>query len=497
MARYIMALDQGTTSSRAILFDQEQNIVEMAQKEFTQLYPKEGWVEHDPMEIYSSQYAVMMEVIAKSGVNVRDIAAIGITNQRETTILWDKTTGRPIYNAIVWQCRRTAEICDQLKLRGLTDYIRDATGLVLDAYFSGTKIKWILDRVPGAREKAERGEILFGTVDSWLIWKLTGGEIHVTDYTNASRTMIYNIHRLDWDDRLLEALDIPRAMLPEVHNSSEVYGHVTIQDVPIPIAGIAGDQQAALFGQTCFEKGDAKNTYGTGCFLLMNTGDTPCQSENGLLTTIAIGLDGKVQYALEGSVFVGGAVIQWVRDELRFITESCDAEYYAQKVEDTGGVYIVPAFTGLGAPYWDMYARGCIMGITRGTRREHLIRAAQESIAYQSLELVEAMEKDTGTKLRELNVDGGASRDRFLMQFQSDILNKPVRRPMIRETTALGAAYLAGLAVGVWNNTAQIKKLWRCDVSYQPDMQDEKRQKLLRGWRKAVSRSRDWAEHDD
>ncbi len=497
MARYIMALDQGTTSSRAILFDQEQNIVEMAQKEFTQLYPKEGWVEHDPMEIYSSQYAVMMEVIAKSGVNVRDIAAIGITNQRETTILWDKTTGRPIYNAIVWQCRRTAELCDQLKLRGLTDYIRDATGLVLDAYFSGTKIKWILDRVPGAREKAERGEILFGTVDSWLIWKLTGGEIHVTDYTNASRTMIYNIHRLDWDDRLLEALDIPRAMLPEVHNSSEVYGHVTIQDVPIPIAGIAGDQQAALFGQTCFEKGDAKNTYGTGCFLLMNTGDTPCQSENGLLTTIAIGLDGKVQYALEGSVFVGGAVIQWVRDELRFITESCDAEYYAQKVEDTGGVYIVPAFTGLGAPYWDMYARGCIMGITRGTRREHLIRAAQESIAYQSLELVEAMEKDTGTKLRELNVDGGASRDRFLMQFQSDILNKPVRRPMIRETTALGAAYLAGLAVGVWNNTAQIKKLWRCDVSYQPDMQDEKRQKLLRGWRKAVSRSRDWAEHDD
>lgn len=497
MARYIMALDQGTTSSRAILFDQEQNIVEMAQKEFTQLYPKEGWVEHDPMEIYSSQYAVMMEVIAKSGVNVRDIAAIGITNQRETTILWDKTTGRPIYNAIVWQCRRTAEICDQLKLRGLTDYIRDATGLVLDAYFSGTKIKWILDRVPGAREKAERGEILFGTVDSWLIWKLTGGEIHVTDYTNASRTMIYNIHRLDWDDRLLEALDIPRAMLPEVHNSSEVYGHVTIQDVPIPIAGIAGDQQAALFGQTCFEKGDAKNTYGTGCFLLMNTGDTPCQSENGLLTTIAIGLDGKVQYALEGSVFVGGAVIQWVRDELRFITESCDAEYYAQKVEDTGGVYIVPAFTGLGAPYWDMYARGCIMGITRGTRREHLIRAAQESIAYQSLELVEAMEKDTGTKLRELNVDGGASRDRFLMQFQSDILNKPVRRPMIRETTALGAAYLAGLAVGLWNNTAEIKKLWRCDVSYQPDMQDEKRQKLLRGWRKAVSRSRDWAEHDD
>lgn len=497
MARYIMALDQGTTSSRAILFDQEQNIVEMAQKEFTQLYPKQGWVEHDPMEIYSSQYAVMMEVIAQSGVDVQDIAAIGITNQRETTILWDKETGRPIYNAIVWQCRRTADICDELKSRGLEQKIQDATGLVLDAYFSGTKIKWILDHVPGAREKAKRGEILFGTVDSWLIWKLTGGAVHVTDYTNASRTMIYNIHKLDWDDELLAALDIPREMLPEVHNSSEIYGHVMIQDISIPIAGIAGDQQAALFGQTCFEKGEIKNTYGTGCFLLMNTGDTPCHSKNGLLTTIAIGLDGKVQYALEGSVFVGGAVIQWIRDELRFITESCDAEYYAQKVDDTGGVYIVPAFTGLGAPYWDMYARGCIMGITRGTRRDHLIRAAQESIAYQSLELVAAMEKDTGITLQELNVDGGASRDRFLMQFQSDILNKPVRRPMIRETTALGAAYLAGLAVGVWDNLSQLKKLWRCDVRFEPDMQDERRQKLLRGWRKAVSRCRDWAEHDE
>lgn len=497
MARYLMALDQGTTSSRAILFDEQQTIVEMAQKEFTQFYPKEGWVEHDPMEIYSSQVAVMMEVIAKSGVDVQEIAAIGITNQRETTILWDKATGRPIYNAIVWQCRRTADLCDELKSRGLSDYIRDTTGLVLDAYFSGTKIKWILDRVEGAREKAERGEILFGTVDSWLIWKLTGGAVHVTDYTNASRTMIYNIHSLDWDDRLLDALDIPRKMLPQVHNSSEVYGYTTIQDVQIPIAGIAGDQQAALFGQTCFEKGETKNTYGTGCFLLMNTGDTPCRSQNGLLTTIAIGLNGKIQYALEGSVFVGGAVIQWVRDELRFITESCDAEYYAQKVDDTGGVYIVPAFTGLGAPYWDMYARGCILGITRGTRREHLIRAAQESIAYQSLELVEAMEKDTGVPLKELNVDGGASRDGFLMQFQSDILNKPVRRPVIRETTALGAAYLAGLAVGVWKNPDQIKKLWKCDVAFAPDMQDEQRKKLLRGWRKAVSRSRDWAEHDD
>lgn len=497
MGRYIMALDQGTTSSRAILFDREQNIVELSQKELTQYYPKEGWVEHDPMEIYSSQYAVMMEVIAKSGVDVHEIAAVGITNQRETTVVWDKVTGRPIHPAIVWQCRRTADLCDDLKAQGLSEYIRDTTGLLPDAYFSATKIKWILDLVPGAREKAKRGEVLFGTVDSWLIWKLTGGAAHVTDYTNASRTMLYDIHRLDWDDRLLKALDIPRTMLPEVRNSSEVYGHFMIQNTFIPIAGIAGDQQAALFGQTCFSKGEAKNTYGTGCFLLMNTGDTPCKSENGLLTTIAIGLEGKVQYALEGSVFVGGAVIQWVRDELRFITESCDAAYYAQKVEDTGGVYIVPAFTGLGAPYWDMYARGCIMGITRGTRREHLIRAAQESIAYQSLELVEAMERDTGISLRELNVDGGASRDEFLMQFQSDMLNKPVRRPMIRETTALGAAYLAGLAVGMWKDTEEIKQLWSCDSTYQPNLEDEKRQKLLRGWRKAVSRSLDWAEHDE
>ncbi|MEM1484453.1 glycerol kinase GlpK [Oscillospiraceae bacterium PP1C4] len=497
MGNYIMSLDQGTTSSRAILFDREQNIVGMAQKEFTQLYPKQGWVEHDPMEIYSSQYAVMMEVIAKSGVDAADIAAVGITNQRETTILWDKTTGRPIHNAIVWQCRRTADICDALKAQGLSDYIREATGLVVDAYFSGTKIKWILDHVEGARERAKRGEILFGTVDSWLIWKLTGGRVHVTDYTNASRTMIYNIKTLDWDQKLLDALDIPQAMLPAVKNSSEIYGYISIQDVQIPIAGIAGDQQAALFGQTCFHKGDAKNTYGTGCFLLMNTGETPCESRNGLLTTIAIGLGGKVQYALEGSVFVGGAVIQWMRDEMRFITESRDAEYYAQKVKDTGGVYIVPAFTGLGAPYWDMYARGCVMGITRGTKREHIIRAAQESIAYQSLELVEAMEKDTGIPLAELNVDGGASRDHFLMQFQADILGKCVRRPMIRETTALGAAYLAGLAVGVWKDTDEIEKLWSCDMTFAPSMEDEHRQKLLRGWRKAVGRSLDWEDHDE
>ena len=492
---YVLALDQGTTSSRAILFDREQNIVGMAQKEFTQFYPKEGWVEHDPMEIYSSQYAVMMEVIAQSGVDAGEISAIGITNQRETTILWDKSTGRPVYNAIVWQCRRTADIIDDLDARGLSGYIREATGLVPDAYFSGTKIKWILDHVEGARERAERGEILFGTVDSWLIWKLTGGAVHVTDYTNASRTMIYNIRTLDWDRKLLDALDIPRAMLPEVRGCSEIYGYAAVQGVRIPIAGIAGDQQAALFGQCCFAPGEAKNTYGTGCFLLMNTGGTPCVSENGLLTTIAIGLNGKVQYALEGSVFVGGAVIQWIRDEMRFINESRDAEYYARKVPDTGGVYLVPAFTGLGAPHWDMYARGCIVGLTRGTRREHIIRAAQESIAYQSYDLVKAMERDTGIALAELNVDGGASRDRFLMQFQADILGKRVCRPMIRETTALGAAYLAGLATGVWKDLDELKKLWSCDVRFDPDMDDPTRQRLLSGWRKAVGRSLDWAEN--
>ena len=494
MAKYVLALDQGTTSSRAILFDQDQNIVGLSQKEFTQLYPHEGWVEHDPMEIYSSQYAVMMEVIAQSGVDASEIAAIGITNQRETTILWDKTTGRPVYNAIVWQCRRTANIVDQLKAQGLAGYIRENTGLVPDAYFSATKIKWILDHVEGARERAQRGEILFGTVDSWLIWKLTGGTVHVTDYTNASRTMIYNIKTLEWDQTLLDALDIPREMLPRVCNSSEIYGHAAVQDCHIPIAGIAGDQQAALFGQCCFDKGDAKNTYGTGCFLLMNTGETFCESENGLLTTIAIGLNGKVQYALEGSVFVGGAVIQWLRDEMRFFNESRDAEYYAQKVPDTGGIYLVPAFTGLGAPHWDMYARGCIVGITRGTKREHIIRAGQESIAYQSRDLVRAMERDTGMPLSELKVDGGASRDRFLMQFQANILDRKVRRPMIRETTALGASYLAGLATGVWGSLDEIKKLWHCDVVFSPEMPAETRTSLLRGWDKAVGRSLDWTE---
>ncbi len=495
MAKYLLALDQGTTSSRAILFDESQNIVDTAQKEFTQIYPKEGWVEHNPMEIYSSQYAVMMEVVTKSGIEIDDIAAIGIANQRETTILWDKATGRPIYNAIVWQCRRTAGITDELKAAGFEEYIREATGLVADAYFSGTKIKWILDHVDGARERAARGEILFGTVDTWLIWKLTNGEKHITDYTNASRTLIYNIKTLDWDDKLLSALDIPRAMLPTVCSSSEVYGHAVLQGKSIPIAGIAGDQQAALFGQACFLRGEAKNTYGTGCFLLMNTGETPVDSQNGLVTTIAIGINGRVEYALEGSVFVGGAVIQWLRDEMRFIAESRDAEYYAQKVDDTGGVYLVPAFTGLGAPYWDMYARGCMIGITRGTRREHIIRAAQESIAYQSLELVEAMEKDSGLAITELNADGGASRDAFLMQFQADILNRQVNRPKIKETTALGVAYLAGLATGVWKDREEIRKMRSCEASFSPNMDQAKREKLLKGWRKAVSRSLDWEEN--
>ena len=493
MAQYILALDQGTTSSRAILFDKQQNIIGISQKEFTQYYPKEGWVEHDPMEIYSSQYAVMMEVIAQSGVDVKDIKGIGITNQRETTILWDAKTGRPVYNAIVWQCRRTADRIDQLKQQGLEEYIRKTTGLVPDAYFSATKIAWILDHVPQGRERAKKGEILFGTVDSWLIWKLSGGKVHVTDYTNASRTMLFNINTLSWDEKLLDALDIPVQMLPRVKNSSEIYAYTTIQGEEIPIAGIAGDQQAALFGQCCFEQGQAKNTYGTGCFLLMNTGDKPCFSQNGLITTIAIGLNGKVQYALEGSVFVGGAVIQWIRDEMRFINESKDAEYYAQKVEDTGGVYLVPAFTGLGAPHWDMYARGCIIGITRGTKREHIIRAAQESIAYQSYDLVKAMEKDTGVSIRELKVDGGASRDAFLMQFQADVLDCEVRRPMIRETTALGAAYLAGLAVGVWKDTDEIRKLWNCDTVFQSQMKAERREKLLRDWHRAVERSKGWA----
>ena len=437
-------------------------------------------------------------MLAQTGIAPNEVAAIGITNQRETTIVWDKATGRPIYNAIVWQCRRTAPLCEELKAdETFCGYIKEHTGLLIDAYFSATKLKWILDHVEGARERAQAGELLFGTVDSWLVWKLTGGAVHVTDYTNASRTMLFDIQNLCWDKEICRRLDIPMEMLPKVCSSSQVYGYANLQGLEVPIAGIAGDQQAALFGQGCFQPGEAKNTYGTGCFLLMNTGEQLCRSENGLLTTIAIGLGGKVQYALEGSVFVGGAVIQWVRDELRFISESRDAEYYASKVPDTGGVYLVPAFTGLGAPYWDMYARGALIGLTRGTNRDHIIRAAQESIAYQSWDLVDAMEKDTGIPLSALNADGGASRDKFLMQFQADILNKPVRRPVIRETTALGAALLAGLAAGVWSSQEEVKSRMKMDSLYEPAMDELKRQKLLRGWHKAVGRSLNWAEPEE
>ena len=495
MKRYIAALDQGTTSSRCILFDQEQNIIGSAQRELTQIYPKPGWVEQDPMEIWSTQYSVLTEVLAQTGVAPEELAAIGITNQRETTIVWDRETGRPVSNAIVWQCRRTAPLCEELKADGeFSAYVQEHTGLLIDAYFSATKLKWILDRVEGARERARRGELLFGTVDSWLVWKLTGGKVHVTDYTNASRTMLFDIQKLAWDEEICRALDIPMEMLPAPVPSSQVYGTVNLQGVEVPIAGMAGDQQAALFGQTCFDPGEAKNTYGTGCFLLMNTGERPCRSQNGLVTTVAASGDGRARYALEGSVFVGGAVIQWLRDELRFLSEARDAEYYASKVPDTGGVYLVPAFTGLGAPYWDMYARGALVGITRGTSRDHIIRAAQESIAYQVWDLADAMEKDTGISLKELNADGGASRDSFLMQFQADILDKPVCRPKIRETTALGAAYLAGLAVGFWSGREEIRALRQTDRLYQPDMDGKTRERLLRGWHKAVGRSLNWAE---
>jgi glycerol kinase len=492
MPKYIMALDQGTTSSRAILFDREQNIIAHEQKEYTQIYPHEGWVEHDPMEIYSSQYAVMMELVARQNIAPEDIAAIGIANQRETTILWERAGGRPIYNAIVWQCRRTAAIVDSLVEAGLADHIKKTTGLVPDAYFSGTKIKWILDHVDGAREKARNGEILFGTVDSWLIWKLCG--LHVTDYTNASRTMLFDIHKLDWDDTLLAALDIPRSMLPEVRPSSAVYGTVAVQGAEIPIAGVAGDQQAALFGQGCFEKGQAKNTYGTGCFLLMNTGNEPVESRNGLVTTIAASLPGKLRYALEGSVFIGGAVVHWLRDEMRLITDSAEIEYYAANTADTGGVYLVPAFVGLGAPYWDMHARGCIVGITRGTQRCHIIRAAEESIAYQVTDLLRAMEKDSGFVIPELKTDGGASRDNFLMQFQADISGCAIIRPVIRETTALGAACLAGIAAGFWKDADELKSRWKRDAVFSPSMNIQKRASLLSGWHKAVGHSQNWAD---
>ncbi len=495
MKKYVIALDQGTTSSRCILFDKDQNIVDLAQREFTQHYPHPGWVEHDPMEIYSSQYGVLMEVLAKSGVDVQEIAGIGITNQRETAIVWDRETGRPVYNAIVWQCRRTAALCEELKQdTAFTDYVQKRTGLLIDAYFSATKIKWILDNVPGARQQAEEGRLLFGTVDTWLIWKLTGGAAHVTDYTNASRTMLFDIEHLCWDKTICDRLGIPMAMLPKVCSCSEVYGTVNIQGVEVPIAGIAGDQQAALFGQTCFEAGEAKNTYGTGCFLLMNTGETLVRSRNGLITTIASGVNGRIQYALEGSVFVGGAVVQWLRDELHLITEASDTEYFAKKVPDSAGVYLVPAFTGLGAPYWDMYARGALVGLTRGAGRNHIIRAALESIAYQTGDVLRAMERDAGMPLRELRVDGGASANNFLMQFQADIIGRTLRRPMIRETTALGAAYLAGLATGVWQDLADIRRQWTLDRLYEPEMGEATRTRLQAGWHKAVDRARGWAE---
>lgn len=493
MSKYVMALDQGTTSSRAIIFDEHQNIVNMAQKEFTQHYPKAGWVEHDPLEIYASQYGVLVEVLARSGMEAGEISAIGITNQRETTIVWDKNTGRPVYNAIVWQCRRTSDFCTNLVERGCADEIRAKTGLLIDAYFSATKIKWILDNVEGARERAERGELLFGTVDTWLIWKLTGGAAHVTDVTNASRTMLFNIHTLEWDKDICALLDIPMCMLPKVCDSSMVYGAARIGGAEIPIAGAAGDQQAALFGQTCFARGDVKNTYGTGCFMLMNTGDTPVESKNGLLTTVAVGLNGKATYALEGSVFVGGAVIQWLRDELKLINESADSEYFANKVKDSAGVYVVPAFTGLGAPYWDMYARGAILGLTRGAGRNHIIRAALEGIAYQTLDVLKAMQADSGVQFKELKVDGGASANNLLMQFQADIAGVTVRRPMIRETTALGAAYLAGLATGVWRDLNDIKGQWTLDKLYEPQMEAARARELVDGWHKAVERARGWA----
>ncbi|MDR1839997.1 MAG: glycerol kinase GlpK [Treponema sp.] len=494
MAKYILSLDQGTTSSRAILFDHEQRVVAVEQKEYRQIFPQEGWVEHDPMEIYSSQNGVMTKLLAKANIQAQEIAAIGITNQRETTILWDKYTGLPVYNAIVWQCRRTSSIVDSLKSKGLGDYIKKTTGLIPDAYFSGTKIKWILDNVEGVRERAQNGDILFGTVDTWLIWNLSGRRAHVTDYTNASRTMIFNIHKLDWDDMLLDVLGIPRAMLPQVKPSGSIFAYASIKKVEIPIAGVAGDQQAALFGQCCFKKGSVKCTYGTGCFMLMNSGETAASSENGLLTTIAAGFSDKVQYALEGSVFTGGAVIQWLRDELRIITESADSEYYASSVADNGGVYLVPAFTGLGAPYWDMYARGCIIGITRGTKRAHIIRAAQESIAYQVMDMLKAMEKDSGTKIAELRVDGGASRDKFLMQFQSNICRIAIVRPMVLETTALGAAYLAGITVGFWKDYEEVKNRLQRDVVFEPVIDAQSREKLITLWHKAVDRSLKWAE---
>jgi len=494
MKKYILSLDQGTTSSRCIIYDKKGNMISVAQKEFNQIYPKDGWVEHDAMEIWSTQMGVAQEALLKIGCTYRDIEAIGITNQRETTVVWDKETGIPVYNAIVWQCRRTAEYCDSLISEGYKDMIRSKTGLFIDAYFSGTKLKWILDNVPGAREKALQGKLLFGTIETWLIWNMTGGKVHITDYSNASRTMMFNINTLEWDDEILSLLDIPKIMLPDVKPSSCIYGETvdTIFGGPIKIAGAAGDQQAALFGQTCFEVGESKNTYGTGCFLLMNTGEKPVFSKNGLVTTIAWGLDGKVNYALEGSVFVCGAAIQWLRDELNILEKSSDSEAMATSVEDSCGLYVVPAFVGLGAPYWDPYARGAVFGITRGANKNHLVRATLESLAYQTNDLIDAMAEDLEGGITSLKVDGGACSNDFLMQFQADILDCHVERPVCIETTSLGAAYLAGLAVGYWKSKEDVLENWQIDKTFEPSMESQMRQNLLQGWKKSVDRVRDW-----
>ncbi|MBY7948050.1 glycerol kinase GlpK [Vibrio fluvialis] len=496
--KYVVALDQGTTSSRAVVLDHDANIVSVSQREFTQIYPEAGWVEHDPMEIYATQSSTLVEALGKAGIRSDEVAAIGITNQRETTIVWDKETGKPVYNAIVWQCRRTAEICEELKSRdGLEAYIRENTGLVLDPYFSGTKIKWILDNVEGAREAAESGKLLFGTVDTWLVWKMTQGRVHVTDYTNASRTMLFNINTLQWDEKILKEFNIPLAMMPEVKRSSEVYGQTNIGGkggTRIPIAGIAGDQQAALYGQMCVKAGQAKNTYGTGCFLLMNTGQEKVTSRNGLLTTLACGPKGEPAYALEGAVFMGGASIQWLRDELKLISDAHDSEYFATKVDTSNGVYVVPAFTGLGAPYWDAYARGTIVGLTRGVNSNHIIRATLESIAYQTRDVLDAMQSDSGIRLSALRVDGGAVANNFLMQFQSDVLDTEVHRPKVTEVTALGAAYLAGLAVGFWDDLEELKDKAEIDRSFEPHHDEEKRQRRYKGWKRAVKCAQAWAE---
>ena len=495
MEKYILAMDQGTTSSRCIIYDKKGNQISAAQKEFRQIYPKEGWVEHDAEEIWSSQMTVAHEAMLKAGLTYENIEAIGITNQRETTVVWDKHTGQPVYNAIVWQCRRTAQYCDTLIESGLSDKFKEKTGLLIDAYFSGTKLKWILENVAGARQKAEEGNLLFGTIETWLIWKMTGGAVHITDYSNAARTMMFNIHTLKWDEEILEILNIPKQMLPEPRPSSQVYGQTldTIFGGPVKIAGAAGDQQAALFGQTCFEEGEAKSTYGTGCFLLMNTGQKPIFSKSGMLTTIAWGLDGKVTYALEGSVFVCGAAIQWLRDELEILEKSSESEKMALSVKDAAGVFVVPAFVGLGAPYWDPYARGSIFGLTRGANKHHLVRATQETLAYKCYDLLFAMEQDMGHEMRELRVDGGASANNFLMQFQADMLRKQVIRPKCIETTSLGAAYLAGLAVGYWKSTQDVLENWQSDRKFVPSMEEKKQKELLQGWHEAVKRSQNWA----